>query len=111
MNESGSDHELVNMATSGIDSKSQGAQAEMMRRLKESIVEFSNTTKNFNQQISNQTSEMIRATKTIKWLTWIMVLGLLIQIWLAWPKTTWCSGPSTSDPKTYCETVYWFPHF
>lgn len=38
-------------------------------------------------------------------LTIAALILSLVQIWLAWPKTTWCSV-STSDPVQHCKTDY-----
>lgn len=56
------------------------ASDELTRRALNKLQE---TIKNFNTQSSNQTEEMIRLTKWITALTAVMVIGLLIQIYLA----------------------------
>lgn len=56
------------------------ASDELTRRALNKLQE---TIKTFNTQSSNQTEEMIRLTKWITALTGVMVVGLLIQIYLA----------------------------
>jgi hypothetical protein len=73
------------------------ASDELTRRylkdLEESIKEnnrnlesFKSETLNFNKETSSQTEKMILLTKVLTGLTIVMVVGLLIQIWLSWPK-------------------------
>ena len=37
----------------------------------------------FNKQASNQTQQMLRMTNVIAWLTGVMTIGVLVQIYLA----------------------------
>ena len=46
------------------------------------------TIKAFNDQSREQTAQMLTLTKVMAWLTGVMLLGLLVQIYLAlWPPT------------------------
>jgi hypothetical protein len=46
------------------------------------------TIKEFNEQTSLQTKQMLRLTRVMAWLTFVMLVGLAVQIYLAiWPPT------------------------
>lgn len=47
------------------------------------------TIKAFNDQSRAQTAQMLKLTKVMAWLTGVMLLGLLVQIYLAlWPPSS-----------------------
>ena len=47
------------------------------------------TIKEFNEQTSQQTKQMLRLTRVMAWLTCVMLAGLAVQIYLAiWPPAT-----------------------
>ena len=51
------------------------------------------TIKAFNDQSRDQTAQMLKLTKVMAWLTGVMLLGLLVQIYLAlWPSTSPTAG-------------------
>ena len=93
------DEQLVNSAGAG-----QGIPLEMMRRLKNSIENLDKSVKNFNettnkqqnvmieliQEGGTQTEQMLKMTRRITCLTWViailtflMLIGLGVQIWIA----------------------------
>jgi hypothetical protein len=41
------------------------------------------TIRRFNEQSQRQTAQMVKLTKVIAWLTGVMLLGVLVQIWFA----------------------------
>lgn len=77
---------------------------ELTRR---TLSKLQGTIKTFNEQSSKQTKKMIWLTWTIAILTGIMIFGIFYQIYLAIPKSTYCTTMLTLDPSTqHCETTY-----
>ncbi len=81
---------------------------ELTRRsltsLKNSIIEntavtqrFSKASEKFNKDTSNQTDKMVKMTGTVTVLTWVMVVGLIIQILLAINYHRACTDPEAKD--------------
>jgi CHASE3 domain sensor protein len=65
------DEFLVQDADSGL--RGQGAVVEMMRRLKDTVVKLDQTS-------ASQQNEMLRLTRWITILTWVMVIVGVIQL-------------------------------
>ena len=55
---------------------------ESINKNTEEIGKFIEASIKFNKETSHQTEKMIKMTKTMKTLTWVMVFGLIIQILL-----------------------------
>lgn len=59
------------------------------------------TIKEFNNQSREQTAQMLKLTKVMAWLTGVMLLGLLVQIYLAlWPPTSATATTNTTGVTT-----------
>jgi hypothetical protein len=72
------DEQLANEAQTGL--RGQGAVVESNRRLRNTIAALREST-------ATQASTLIRLTWAIVALTLAMLLGLVIQIWLAWRRS------------------------
>ena len=67
-----SDHQLVNHVTSTAGASGAGAMAELYRRHMTAMADFSTA-------MHESSSEMAKQTRTIRWLTWsVVVLTLLL---------------------------------
>ena len=58
---------------------------------------FTEKTLKFNNETSQQTEKMIKMTKTVTRLTWVMVIGLIIQILLSINFNRSCAGSKTNN--------------
>jgi len=61
---------------------------EAIRELRDEVKKLNQSIEKFNTEASNQTAKMISLTKFIVVLTTVLVVGLMVQIWLARIQTT-----------------------
>ena len=76
-------HEVVHFASDELTRRSLQRLQDSVKKNTEQVAKFARTTTQFNIDTSRQTKKMISLTRWIVVLTVVIVIGLIVQIYLA----------------------------